>query len=150
MKKVLLICLIFLSAIFLVGCGDTKEALNSETFQEALKLKSFTVVDETTSVSDKESIVAYYVATHPQAAYTLNFYVFKNEAAAQSYYVSERDRFGGQGSYNELTVGNFSKYTQICNGKYGVVSRVGSTVLYANVDSVYRNELNTLLKEIGY
>lgn len=150
MKKVFLICLIFISTIFLAGCGDTKEALNSESFQEALKLKSFTIVDETYSVSDKEAIVAYYVATHPQDTYDLNFYVFKDESAALAFYASERDRFGGQGSYNELNVGNFSKYTQICNGKYGIVSRVGSTVLYANVDSLYRNEVNTLLKEIGY
>lgn len=150
MKKKLLFCLILISSIFLIGCGDTKDALNSDTFQESLRLKSFTVVDETASVGDKEHIESYYIATHPQGSYKLEFYIFKNEAAAQAFYASERDRFGGQGSYNELNVGNFSKYTQICNGKYGIVSRVGSTAIYANIDDIYRNEVNTLLKEIGY
>lgn len=150
MKKLLLFCLILISSIFLVGCGDTKEALNNETFQEKLKLKSFTVVDETSSVSGKDFIESYFVATHPQGFYKLDFYIFKNEASAQAFYARERDGFGGQGSYNELNVGNFSKYTQICNGKYGIVSRVGSTAIYANIDDVYRNEVNTLLKEIGY
>ncbi len=150
MKKLIIFCLLFITSIFLVGCGDTKESLTSETFQDALELKNFTIVDETTLVSDNNSIVSFLIATHPQNAYTINFYVFNSESSAQAFYVSERERFGGQGSYNELNVGNFSKYTQLSNGKYGVVSRVGSTVLYANIDAAYRNELNTLLKEIGY
>lgn len=150
MKKLALILLIPVLSILVIGCGDTKEALNSETFQESLKVKNFTVVDETTLVANQSSIESYFVATHPSNFYKLEFYIFNSEAAAQSYYVKERDTLGGQGSYNELNVGNFSKYTQICNGKYSIVSRVGSTVLYSNVDDVYRNEVNILLKEIGY
>lgn len=65
MKKLALILLIPILSILVIGCGDTKEALNSETFQESLKVKNFTVVDETTLVANQSSIESYFVATHP-------------------------------------------------------------------------------------
>ncbi len=151
MKKKILLVIVLLVSFLLVGCGDTKEPLNNETFKEKLELKGFTIVDLTDTMQTPASnIESYIVATSPNQTYNFEFFIYTNEAAAQSHYARERDKFGGQGQYTELNVGNFSKYTQICNGKYGLISRVGSTLLYTNLDNNYRNEVNEILKEIGY
>lgn len=151
MKKTILLIIILLATFLLTGCGDTKQPLNSETFKEKLERKGFSIVDQTAEGKVSSSTIeSYYIATSSQNDYQIEFYIYTNESSAQAYYARQRDRLGGQGQYHELNIGNYSKYTQLCNGKYTVVSRVGSTVLETATTDVYRNEINDILKEIGY
>lgn len=151
MKKKIIILVVLLSAIFLTGCGDTKESLNTETFSSKLEEKNFTIVDQTASlIYDSSSIESYIVATSPEGTYYLEFYIYTNESSAQAFYAKQKEQLGNLGANSELNVGNFSKYTQTTNEKFSVVSRVGSTLLYTTVDEIYRTEVNDLIKEIGY
>lgn len=151
MKKKIIILIVLLSAIFLTGCGDTKESLNSETFTTQLEEKNFTIVEQTDNLLyDTSSIESYMVATSPDGTYQLEFFIYTNESSAQAFYAKQKEHLGNLGANSELNVGNFSKYTQTSNGKFSVVSRVGSTLLYTTVDEMYRTEVNDLIKEIGY
>ena len=151
MKKKITIFLILIITFLLTGCGDTKASLNTETFKEKLEAKGFTVVDETSNLLENTtSVEAYYIASPPEDDYQLNFYMYTNEGTAQAFYAKQKESLGANGSANEISVGNFSKYTLIGNGKFSVVSRVGSTLLYTTVDEYYRTQVNDLIKEIGY
>ena len=45
---------------------------------------------------------------------------------------------------------NYSKYTLSSDGKYMIVSRINNTVVYLDVDSSYKDEIKTILNELGY
>lgn len=69
--------------------------------------------------------------------YESNRYVFKNSK-------------GNITSETSVSLKNYSKYTLSSNGKYKVISRIGNTLLYLNVDSTYENTIKDILKQIGY
>ena len=151
MNKKRLIFIILLIILFLTGCGDVKQPLNKETFKQKLEQKGFTVVEKPIDANNNPTkIETYYIATPPEITYQFDIIIYTNESSALATYARIRENFGGKGYHNELNVGNFSKYTQICNDQYSVVSRVGSTVLHTHVDNKYRDEVNNILKEIGY
>lgn len=45
---------------------------------------------------------------------------------------------------------NYSKYTLSSGEKYMVVSRINNTVVYLDVNSNYKDEVKTILSELGY
>ena len=47
-------------------------------------------------------------------------------------------------------MGNNSKYTLKTKDEYKVVSRIEDTVIYADVDEKYEDEVKEILKEMGY
>lgn len=43
-----------------------------------------------------------------------------------------------------------AKYTQTSNGKFSVVSKIGNTFVYLNVDEKCKDDAKEILKELGY
>ena len=45
---------------------------------------------------------------------------------------------------------NYEKYTLVVDGKYKLLSRVENTVLYLNIDDVYKDEVKKIVDELKY
>ena len=152
MKKKLLFVLILLSTLFITGC-TTKETLEPNQFKTQIEKKGFIVVDQTSAVIHLNADLTYsYIATTPDQRYAVEYYSFNGESGAQAFYAQKHadvTATGGQVS-SELNQGNYQKYTLNHNGKYTVISRISNTVVFVHADKNYMEEINIVVKDIGY
>lgn len=152
MKKKLLFVLILLSTLFITGC-TTKETLEPNQFKTQIEKKGFIVVDQTSAVIHLNADLIYsYIATTPDERYAVEYYSFNGESGAQAFYAQKHADItatGGQVS-SELNQGNYQKYTLNHNGKYTVISRISNTVVFVHADKNYMEEINIVVKDIGY
>lgn len=152
MKKKILFVLMLLSTLFITGC-TTKESLEPNQFKTQIEKKGFVVVDQTSAVMYLNADLSYsYIATTPDQRYSIEYYSFNGEAGAQAFYAqkyAETTATGGHVS-SELNQGNYQKYTLNHNGKYTVISRVSNTIVYLHTDKNYMEEINIIIKDIGY
>lgn len=152
MKKKLLFVLILLSTLFITGC-TTKETLEPNQFKTQIEKKGFIVVDQTSAVIHLNADLTYsYIATKPDERYAVEYYSFNGESGAQAFYAQKHADItatGGQVS-SELNQGNYQKYTLNHNGKYTVISRISNTVVFVHADKNYMEEINIVVKDIGY
>ena len=152
MKKKLLFVLILLSTLFITGC-TTKETLEPNQFKTQIEKKGFIVVDQTSAVIHLNADLTYsYIATTPDERYAVEYYSFNGESGAQAFYAQKHADItatGGQVS-SELNQGNYQKYTLNHNGKYTVISRISNTVVFVHADKNYMEEINIVVKDIGY
>jgi hypothetical protein len=85
----------------------------------------------------------------------MEFYELTDEEYANAFYennksIFENSKGGVVTSSLNLNGKNWSKYALSADGKYKVVSRVGNTAIYLNVDNNYKDIVNRLLDEFGY
>ncbi len=77
-----------------------------------------------------------------------------DESSAIGFYQNNASRFetmkANSSAQTNISGKNYSKYTLSSSGKYMVVSRINNTVVYLNVDSSYKDEVKTILSELGY
>lgn len=152
MKKKLLFVLILLSTLFITGC-TTKETLEPNQFKTQIEKKGFIVVDQTSAVIHLNADLNYsYIATTPDERYAIEYYSFNGESGAQAFYAQKHADItatGGQVS-TELNQGNYQKYTLNHNGKYTIISRISNTVVFVHADKNYMEEINIIVKDVGY
>ncbi len=152
MKKKLLFVLILLSTLFITGC-TTKETLEPNQFKIQIEKKGFIVVDQTSAVIHLNADLNYsYIATTPDERYAIEYYSFNGESGAQAFYAQKHADItatGGQVS-TELNQGNYQKYTLNHNGKYTIISRISNTVVFVHADKNYMEEINIIVKDVGY
>lgn len=151
MKRKLLSIVLVIAALFMTGCGDMKQPISPSTYKTTMEEKQYTVIDHTMEEQVYNSAIQLcYVATKNDQSYQIKYYSLENENAAQSFYLQKVREFAGMGTNTELNVANYSKYTQLYNNKYGVISRISNTVIYVDADNLYTEELKLILKELGY
>lgn len=151
MKKLFLAIFLVIATLLLTACGDMKPALDNTSFKTTIETKDFIVEDVSIQkLNENKNIEHAFIAVEPDNKYSIEFYDFKSEIHASGFYTQKVTEFGSRGVTTELNVSNFSKYTQTTKEEYGVVSRIGNTVLYLNAPVEYKDAINTLLKEIGY
>lgn len=85
----------------------------------------------------------------------IEFLVFSTEARARQVYSSTRRdledaRSGGASSHTEVSLSNFSRFTQTFSGQYAVVSRIENTLVFAHTTFEHRSRMNDLLGTLGY
>lgn len=152
MKKKLLFVLILLSALFITGC-TTKETLEPNQFKTQIEKKGFIVVDQTSAVIHLNADLNYsYIATTPDERYAVEYYSFEGESGAQAFYAQKHVQVSSTGGQvtTEINQGNYAKYTLNHNGKYTVISRISNTVVFVHADKNYMEEINIVVKDIGY
>lgn len=152
MKKKILGILIIIIMFFITGCS-TKDTMSADAFKNKMEKKGFAVSDQTAiAKGTNSSVEKSYIATKTDMTYAIEYYSFDGEISAQAFYAQKRDYFAGIGApiNTEVNNGNYSKYANTYNGKYGVISKVSNTAIYVNADNIYEEEIKSILKDIGY
>ena len=130
-----------------------KETLEPNQFKTQIEKKGFIVVDQTSAVIHLNADLNYsYIATTPDERYAIEYYSFNGESGAQAFYAQKHADItatGGQVS-TELNQGNYQKYTLNHNGKYTIISRISNTVVFVHADKNYMEEINIIVKDVGY
>lgn len=137
-----------------VVTGCSKERITAEAFKSKMENKGYNVVDITDQYSSSDKFVKVYVALSKDKTYQVEYYELKDVDAATTVFESSKTNFEnskGVSSVNtNVSLGNYSKYTLATNGKYKLITRVEDTLIYANVDSSYKNKVIDAVDSLGY
>lgn len=132
--------------------------LTAEEFKEKMEQRGLLLTDPQEEQTEQEINYTYmdqvYVASSEDAKYQIKFYECKDEVYAKAFYMNIKDRMekAKKNVYTQRNVdlSNRAKYELNSSGNYMVVSRIGNTVLQANVKPEYKEEIQKILEEIQY
>lgn len=146
MKKIAIMLLAVLSVFVLISCGD-KEEITAEKFQNYFEGKGFEVYD-TTEDWEEEIFKQYLVAGNEN--YVVEFVVFTDEDYAETSMDGIESGYSVKTTSTEVSSGNYRTVTFNSDDKYIMMTRVGKTVMFAEVDSKYKDEISKHFDELGY
>ncbi len=159
-SKILIIIAVIAAVLVIAGIcvivilNRAKTPINAGDFQTEMTSEEYTVSDVTDQYSEYGYLKNVYVARDKSDGYQLEFYSFSNESEAITYYnnmVKIFESNTGPISVNTHVNGkNYSKYALTSNRKYMIVSRVADTVVHAQVDEIYKNDVKSTLSKLGY
>ena len=153
MKKLKYFVLIILSVIVITGCGN-KKAIDSDKFKKIMTDMDFQVVDAKYLFSEYDQVKEVYVALEKDRNYQIEFYVLDTDDSATDFYNTNKTIFedskGSTSSYKTVNLGNVSKYTLTTDGQYKIISRIGNTAVFVSEDIKYKDDINKILKKLGY
>lgn len=141
-------CLALLSS----GCASEKSPLSLTEFTDAMEKKELEVVDAADQV-DPSLIKGCKIAMKSDE-FQIELYQAKDVSAAKNAYDANVEKFKEQSQSKqkptEVSLSNYSKYTQSDEVAYYVISRVDDTFIYISAAVKYKSEIEKILKEINY
>ena len=134
--------------LIITRTSDNEYYLNHSINRES-DIKGSEVMDFRVTPNSKQ----INIYGHNSLVYDLPFKKLENYLD-ESFYNNNKSIFestkSGASTESNINGKNYSKYTLTSNGKYMVVSRVANTVAFVNVSSDLKDNVNTILKELGY
>ena len=144
-----MLCSMFCAA----GCG-AKTSITADEFKSLMEAKGNTVGDSSDYFSDDDSMTHVYVALIGNGSYQIDFYETDSPAAAERLFADNKslfEKYAGKGSsHTSASAANYDSYKLTVGGYYKVLSRIDNTLLYVNAREEYKDEINSILDELGY
>lgn len=154
LKSLLAVALCLVCLLGFSGCGKNKTPVSADEFCTKLEAKGFYVTDSTSSYSQYKEITESYIALSPDYKYQIEFIVADSVSNASYLYNTNKSKFelskGNFSKNKSIEMANYATYTMVSNGKYQVVSRIDNTLVYVNVDEAYKDDVQSILNELGY
>lgn len=151
MKKIRNIILVLL-IVLMFGCGK-KDSITSDNFKEIMKDNDFYILDSKEQFSEYDYIKEALIAAYSDD-YQIEFYVLEDDRNALAFYKYNKEIFEASKEdfsvYSNVDFDTNNKYTLVTEDSYKVISRIKNTVLYADVDKEYKNDVNKVIKKLGY
>ncbi len=155
MKKGILLVGIIILCFMITGCGEKEKAVkNNKDFVAVAKKLGFETKDVTKEQTDaqKEMLDSVYIAFKDD--FQIEFYKFKTLDIAKTAFFNGEKKFdnGNSNNYVEnIDHGkNYGYFYLDIKSRYGVVSRVGKTLLLADTTRDNREEVQKFVREMGY
>ncbi len=140
--------------VIIVNSNKEKTPITASNFYTTMSQKGYNLLDANSQYSDYNYIKQVYLAISEDYSYKIEFYELLDDSYATSFYNTNKSIFesskGNAAAETNVELNNYSKYTLLANDKYMVISRIGNTVMYVNVDNDYKDTVNSLLDELGY
>ena len=146
MKRIAVLLLAVLGIFALCSCGD-KEEITTEKFQSYFEEKGFEVYD-ISDEWDEEIFAEYFIATNGE--YNVEFLIFTEEEHAEQAMDGNEASYSVKTMSTEVTSGNYRTISFDSDGKHIMMTRVGKTMLFAEVDSEYKDEIAKHFDALGY
>lgn len=131
-----------------------KIKITADEFFSKMQEKEYIIADAKTQFLSYDYIKKVYIATPSDYSYKIEFYEMEDNENAISFFKTNKTIFeeGKTSGYVETNnnLKNAERYTLKNNGKYSIISRIDNTAVYINSDVSYSNEIDKILKEIGY
>ena len=139
--------------IFVLGFGS-RTALSPEEFTTRMEGEGYVVEDITYQFAGDEEIVT--VLSVETNHFRLDFAVFTSERRAIQTYQGNRQHLENMirqetfTSQTSIDLPGFNRFAVSSRGQFNVVSRVGDTLIIAATSTENRDDLNQLLRLLGY
>lgn len=160
MKKTEIIAIIVaviiavIMGVIIVNSNKEKTPITASDFYTTMSQKGYSLRDANSQYSSYNYIKQVYLAISKDYSYQIEFYELLDDSYATIFYNTNKSNFesskGNAVAETNVELKNYSKYTLLVNDKYMVISRIGNTVMYVNVDNDYKDTVNSLLDELGY
>ncbi len=154
---VIFVILVIVAIVIVSTVGKTlgeKVSLNNEEFISKIEEMGYTTKDVKSQFSSYDYIKTATLAHEKDRKYKIEFYTMESDEGASYFFSVNKAKFEESQavakSKTKANGKNHNKFTFTADGKYKVVSRIGNTCLYANVDVEYKEEVKNLIKELGY
>lgn len=151
---VIILALVIVGGIVFKSAMQPKTAITASDFYTKMSQKNYTVKDATSQFASYNYIKKVYLAQDSNAKYQIEFYEIADEATAVAFFENNKAIFenskGSASSSGYLNGVNFSTYSVTANNKYKGLSRIINTIIYYDVDNTYKNDVENVLKELGY
>ena len=153
LKGLLFAFICFICLFVTTGCGN-KTAISSEDFKVTMDGKGYKIIDATSQFAEADYVKQVYVALSSDSKYQIEFYEFDTDDNGLEFYKTNSKEFEKNEEVGAIktsgSLNNYSKFTLSDSNKYQVVSRIGNTAVYVDVDAKYKDDVNALLDELGY
>lgn len=154
MKKTNYLLLVFTLLLALSACG-TLRALDAKSFSDKMKEESYTIVDGLTQMNPaaKEKIKTSTIAISSDKSHQIEFYELLSDDIAVQMFNANKDLFEKEKTKEskiEASEKDHEYYKHTTKGRTYLISKIGSTILYANVEDQYSSELDKRVKKLGY
>lgn len=156
MKKItalILAAVIFCSMLCLAGCKP-KVSITDEDFKTAMEAKGYTIADASAQFAEYDEITKVYIALSENGGYQIEFYETSTDDAAARLYSGNKSIFeqseGNASTHTSISAANYSNYKLTVDGYYKVLSRINNTMIYIDAPSEFKEEIKTVLEELGY
>ncbi len=164
MKKGIIIAIIVVAIIALIVGGvcatifiissQPKDPITVDQFKSALQQKDYAIYDAKDQFVVYTYIQSAQIAIKSDDTHQIEFYKFADSTYAMNSFFNDRsqsfENSKGNGQSSTISGSNYSKYVLRTNGKYRVVSVIGDTGIYVDVDDDYEEEVSSILEELGY
>lgn len=149
MKKILILLLSIL--VFATGC--TTKKVDGDNFKTYMEKKGFKIYDLNKQY-DGELVSSAILASNEENGYDIEFLVFKSDDYAKNAFQANRTAFRelkkSDDKEDSVSKEKTSKYYLTTKDTYYVISRKNNTLVYAICDGSYKNDVNKILKDLGY
>ena len=150
MKKLKILSLLLIT-LLLTACGN-KKAIDSDKFKSIMRDNNYYVINSKEQFSEYDYIVESYIAESDN--YQIEFYIMQDDMNAKAFYDYNKEIFDAERTsismYTSVDFTNTNKYTLTLEDSYKVLSRINNTVIYVDVEKEYKNDINSILKKLGY
>ena len=150
---IIVVVLIAVSVLF-IKLNKEKPSIDAQTFKKTMEEKGYQLADAKSQFSEYDYIEKVYLAADSNFSYQIEFYQLANNDYANQFYIKNMKKIESSKSSSSIetnvSMKNYSKYTLLSNGKYMVISVINNTAIYVNVDESHKEEINHILKDLGY
>ena len=159
MKKSVRIVIIVVIAMFvllsiLIGTilfylNREKETITISEFIEYMTNNNYVVSNVGNQISEDIGIKEAYTALDKKSNYQITYYEFTDDNRAISFYNNSKSIY--ESSQNNNTgYKNYSKFILLTNDRYVSISRISNTIIFANIDSNYKDAVKIVFNELNY
>ncbi len=131
-----------------------KEALTAQDFNSLMEENGYSVVNVKEQFAEYDYISEAYLAIDKNRNYQIEFYIIASPDIAAQFFESNKAIFesskGSVSSQKDVSAGNYSKYTLSSEGQYKYICRIENTVIYADTDDAYKQDVKEITKKLGY
>lgn len=150
MKKFVKYIILGISTLALCGCS--KESINVDTFNDILKNNSCRSEDFSDDYLNDNNV--NYMVNGYCEGFEIEFYVVEKEDYAKEVFNKTKEEFLADktGTYSEKSINgsNFSTYKLNSIGEYKYIAYVDNTIMYIKADSSNKENIDAIIKKLGY
>lgn len=146
------IIILSLGIWFFSSTGFGRKQGEVDSFKDTMLNNGYYVSIEKYRSKNHGYIVEGHKAQNSEKTYQIEFYVINSTDNAKKfveYYKSSFERLESS-MKTDINLPSYSKFVQVSNGRYCVISRKGKVVVLVDADEQYRTEINSVLNELGY
>ena len=142
MKKLIIVFLL----LFTIGC--TKKSINTNKFKSIVRENGYYVVSAKNQFIEYSYIKTALIARKDDV--NIEFYIMSDNDNAKAFYDYNQEVIEAYRTNDSMYKDRENKYVLSTDEKYMVISLIDNTCIYVDTDIKNKDEVNSILKKLGY
>ena len=147
---IMFVLLSILIGTILLYLNREKKTITVSEFIEYMTNKNYVVSNVSNQINEDIGIKEAYTALDKEYNYQIRYYEFTDDNRAISFYNNSKSVY--ESSQNNINTGykNYSKFISFINDRYVLISRISNTIIYTNIDSEHKDNVDAVFNELNY